>query len=253
MENASLDKIQRLIHKKAKELAASVRDKRGLVLIAGDVANSVEHVSAFYSSLSQLLPEMRIVAVLGNHELWDGDYELSGRRLLSDVISDYSASCVCTILENSLYAISNSEPVYIGEQELSEMPESELTAFCDKASLLIFGGVGFSGLCEDFNALHGLYGKTVSIVEDKTRSLRFGALYNKLVRCAPSRRVIVLTHTPMNNWSRDVYHPNWIYVSGHTHENILIQQENGVVVLSDNQIGDVPKRLSFKRFILSND
>lgn len=59
--NKQSNEVQKLVSKKARELASSVHNKQGLVLIAGDTSSCVEHASLFYNSLLKLLPRMNII------------------------------------------------------------------------------------------------------------------------------------------------------------------------------------------------
>ena len=45
----------------------------------------------------------------------------------------------------------------------------------------------------------------------------------------PKDRVIVFTHTPKENWSKDGYNPNWIYVNGHTHRKYFLESEEKTI------------------------
>lgn len=74
---------------------------------------------------------------------------------------------------------------------------------------------------------------------------------DKLNRCAGDRQVIVLTHTPVNDWMSDTCNPNWIYINGHTHQNSLIRKQDGTTVLSDNQVGYKPSKWKLNGFTVS--
>lgn len=74
--NMSIYEIKRRTAEKISELMASVSDSdaRGLLLIGGDVADSIALEKLFYEQLSSWDGwRGRIISVLGNHELWDGD------------------------------------------------------------------------------------------------------------------------------------------------------------------------------------
>lgn len=99
------------------------------------------------------------------------------------------------------------------------MSEADLKELCDSSSCLIFGGLGFTGNNPWYNARGGVYQSVVSESEDVARTARFRDTYNKLLRCAGDKCVLVLTHTPIQDWSDDQYSTNWIYINGHTHQN----------------------------------
>lgn len=54
----------------------------------------------------------------------------------------------------------------------------------------------------------------------------------------------------MSNWSGKQHNPNWVYVSGHTHQNTLSREEDGIAVFADNQVGYTKKTWHFKAFTL---
>lgn len=254
LDGKTLSEAKSLIEGKVFELMSSIQDNRGLILLGGDIAYSVELERLFFEVLKNAVFRcasfnMNIVAVLGNHELWDGDPIHGSVRLVDDIVSDYRSIFPYdshAILDNSLWLkYQGRYPVLIEESVLLEAGDAELSELCKRSSCIVFGGIGFSGRNPKFNAIAGIYRNTVSSEEDIARSERFCAIYNKVLRCVGSQRVIVLTHTPMTDWSNDQYNPNWIYISGHTHQNTLIRKNDGTTVLSDNQVGYTPKRWHF--------
>lgn len=72
-------------------------------------------------------------------------------------------------------------------------------------------------------------------------------------QCAADVPVIVLTHTPMHDWSGQQYHPGWIYISGHTHQNFRSLDWNGAIRLEDNQLGYQAKDVKLKKFVLNHE
>lgn len=255
----TLSEVKELVRGKVSELISSIQDRRGLILVGGDIAHSIELEQIFFDTLRRMIPisigtsdGMNILAVLGNHELWDGDPVKGSPRSVDDIIENYETVCRCygkAILENTLWVkYHGCCQVFLGEKDLLEATDDELSGLCDQSTLMVLGGIGFSGLNPKFNAASGLYRQTVSTEEDAVRSARFRAVYDKVLRCAGSQRVIVLTHMPMDNWSNGQYNPGWIYISGHTHRNTLIRDRDGTTVLSDNQIGYKPKPWHFNCF-----
>ena len=254
LDGKTLSEAKSLIESKVFELMSSIQDNRGLILLGGDIAYSVELERLFFEVLKSAVFrctsfDMNIVAVLGNHELWDGDPIHGSVRSVDDIISDYRLICPHdshAILNNSLWLkYQGRNPILIEESMLLEASDDELSELCKRSTCIVLGGLGFSGRNPKFNAFAGIYRNTVSSEEDIARSERFCAVYNKVLRCVGSQRVIVLTHTPMTDWSNDQYNPNWIYISGHTHQNTLIRKNDGTTVLSDNQVGYNPKRWHF--------
>lgn len=237
----SLPEIQRRINGKIAELLASVPSTNGTLLIGGDVADSVELEALFYKQLGSFDGwQGKIISVLGNHELWDGDPTgLKPARPIDEIVADYrQAMPRTTLLENELLIVYKGlRSEILDEKTILNASVEELAEACTNSTFLVLGGIGFSGLNPVFNAEMGLYRAAVSIEEDIARSKRFRAVYEKVLASAENLRVIVLTHTQMADWSDARYNPKWIYVSGHTHQNTFLLQRDGTAVFSDNQVG----------------
>lgn len=264
----SLDKISSFVEKKVLNMLSNISGENAILLIGGDVGHTKGLVNLFYY---HLLCNWRgkIIAVLGNHELWDNHPEgkESGyvSRPIDDIISDYREMLNMTyhdilgkfivrrcLLQNAVYILyKNCQDCIIEEGQIHEAPEEDLRDICSKASLIVLGGIGFSGLKQHYNAELGLYRSAVTTLEeDKALSNRFRFVYDKLNRCAGDMQVIVLTHTPVSNWTDEPCNPNWIYVNGHTHQNSFIHNPNGITVLSDNQVGYKPTKWKLNCFYI---
>lgn len=246
----SLLEIRERIDNKIAELLASVPDTRSTLLIGGDVADSVELEALFYERLTSFSSrhdwwQGDIFAVLGNHELWDGDPTgLEPARPIDEIITDYRQAMPrgVTLLENELFIVYKGlRSTVLGEDAILNASVEELAEACVNSTFLLLGGIGFSGLNPVYNAEMGLYRAAVSTEEDIARSRRFRAIYEKVLASAENIPVIVLTHTQMADWSDARYNPKWIYVSGHTHQNMFLLQDDGTSVFSDNQVGYKPK------------
>ncbi len=251
----SLPEIKRRINEKIAELLASVPGTHGTLLIGGDVADSVELETLFYEQLDSFDGwRGKIIAVLGNHELWDGDPTgLKPARPIDEIVTDYRQTVPSrvTLLENELLIVYKGlRSEILDEKTILNASVEELAEACANSTFLLLGGIGFSGLNPVYNAAMGLYRATVSTEEDIARSKRFRALYEKVLESAENLRVIVLTHTQMANWSDDRYNPKWVYVSGHTHQNAFLLQRDGTVVFSDNQVGYQPKPWHLNSFTI---
>ena len=240
----SLLEIQRRINDKITELLESVPNPQGTLLIGGDVADSIELEEQFYEQLKSRW-RGEIFAVLGNHELWDRNSKgLKSMRSLDEIVADYHQALhySVTLLENELFLhYKGTHKEKLDEQTILNTSIEELSEVCEKSTFILLGGTGFSGLNPVYNAKKGLYQATVSTEEDIMRSKRFRKVYEKVLASAENLPVIVLTHTPMADWSDAPYNPKWIYVSGHTHQNTLLLQDDGTAVFSDNQVGYNPK------------
>ena len=237
---------------KIKELLEPVKNVSDILLIGGDVAHSIDLTSLFYKGLSLLAPGLQIFAVLGNHELWDDDpFGMKPARPVDEIIADYRKNIPSevTLLENQLFLIyKGSRREILNENMILNADIETFARVCRDSTFLLLGGIGFSGLNPEFNANKGLYRNTVSREEDIIRTNRFRAVYEKVLAAAKDIPVIVLTHTPMENWSTDRYNPNWVYVSGHTHHNSFLLFEDGTAVFSDNQVGYKPEPWRLKGF-----
>ena len=69
-------------------------------------------------------------------------------------------------LHNDLFLLNEDNPMIIREEMLKSFSCEKLRKTCLKSSIIILGGVGFSGYCHKYNASHGLYlngGRKVSL------------------------------------------------------------------------------------------
>lgn len=257
-----------LIDEKISEMIGDAELNKGLLLVGGDVSNSVELTELFYKRLSKKW-KGTIISILGNHELWDG-FELSNlkdpkykAREVDTVIKDYRErisnindlyfSADISLLENEIFIIyKNKQICTISQEDLQLCSDKELGDLLSKCSLIIFGGIGYSGLNPFYNASLGLYCKTVDVSEDRRRSEIFRTLHDKIARCASDKNVVVLSHTPVYDWMPEINCvPNWIYINGHTHRNSLCRNEDGTVILSDNQVGYKPQKWKLNSVMLN--
>lgn len=245
-----------LLNKKVDEMVEGINDdddRSKILLIGGDVANSVDFSKEFYDCLFSKWKGL-IISIIGNHELWDGikirdminpNYSV---RSIEEIISDYrkmiTQNCKSEFLENELFIYyKNIRYCTISESDILDSSEEDLSDILSKCSLIILGGIGYSGLDLYYNAENGLYRKTMtSLYEDERRSEAFRIVYDKVNKCAHNKRVIVLTHTPVYDWTKEDCNPNWVYINGHTHQNCMINEKNGATVFSDNQVGYKPQR-----------
>lgn len=250
----SKEEVRQFINGKIYELVPlNFEEPYNVLLIGGDVADSVELEALFYKYLPNRW-HGKIITVLGNHELWDGDptgqYQT---RPIDEIIDDYretigAVSDKAIMLENALFVDNGIHSRVLEEQEILDKSVEELSETCTDSKLLVLGGTGFSGLDPQYNAECGLYRKNVTIEEDMRRSDRFRQVYEKVLNCAENIQVIVLTHMPMRDWTNAQYNPKWIYVNGHTHHNGLKFEANGPAVFSDNQVGYEPIPWRLKGF-----
>lgn len=224
------------------------------LLVAGDVASTPRLTKRFYRRCSELFTGGLVIGVLGNHELWGyatPEKAVEKHRAMLDGV---------VLLENELFVChetcATSYPRrtmrHSGDEVLS-MGDDELRSYLRTCSLIVLGGLGYTGCEPVWNASRGIYRTTVTTIEeDRARSERFERLHEKVRRCAGDLHVIVLTHTPIESWTRALPQPSWSYVFGHTHAD-RYQRLNGADIYADNQIGYDPVFPTLKRFFVQAD
>ena len=262
-DNCTFEDVSNALDRKIAEMFSSINDTSGYLLIAGDVGHYKRVVALFYHKLRRRWGGS-VISVLGNHELWDDHPEgsLFGyvSRTIPEIVSDYRNIINYkgwlksgSLLQNAVYInYKNKQECVIEEEQILSASEADLRDICSKASLIILGGIGFSGLNERFNAAHGLYRSAVITQEDdEVLSEQFLSVYDKMLRCASEMQVIVLTHTPVSDWLSVEVNPKWIYINGHTHQNSLIRKPDGTTVLSDNQVGYKPTKWKLNSFTVA--
>ena len=253
--------VKMYIRQLVKKMIDTATDKSfdDYLLIAGDISFNFEISALFYTELVNYMKlrfwnRCKIVVVLGNHELWDFNrrgHAHSNLPTLDEIIQQYrdlfSSLGIC-FLQNDLL-LSNG--TIISEKQLKSIDQEELKHICLESSFVILGGLGFSGLNKQFNATQGIYRQTItSLDEDIKQTNQFKFIYNKVKRALGNDKVIILTHTPKENWSNEDYNRNWIYVNGHTHRNDYCCDEEKTFY-SDNQIGYSSTGIGLKHFKLS--
>lgn len=232
---ATEDEVRWYIKSLVKKLVSNPKvDYFDWLLISGDTASSFEIAKIFYEELAENWYASQIVVVLGNHELMDNSIETL------DDIDKYRALFkklgIC-FLQNEILFVSEEKKKKLGETSILSMNEQELNEIARRSYFTILGGIGFSGYNAVYNGDTLDYGKSITSLEDDLiETKRFEELYQKIKQVLQKKQIIVLTHTPKRDWSHDGYNPNWIYVSGHTHQNESeVSAER--IVYADNQIG----------------
>ncbi len=239
-------------------IVKKIQEGYGITLIAGDTSEYFVQNELFYSYLYNLSHGLKVI-VLGNHELWDSSLYKTDSPI-DDVIDAYrhlfDSKENQVFLQNELLVQSEKYRYILSENEILEMNSDEIIELCNDAKIIILGGIGFTGYCQDrdpktdriYNAEYGLYRKALTTLEeDIMQSQRFEAVYDRIRYILPDRKVIVLTHTPKECWSRNPYVANWIYVNGHTHRNIRVVNEEKTI-FADNQIGYHNENIQIKSF-----
>ena len=216
------------------------------LLIAGDVSFDLKVLECFLFCINKHRPfNTKIVFVLGNHELYHTE------KNIEKVINNIRTICKknnIIFLHNELLLDNIDETIIIKEQELQSITATQLREKAINYYTIIFGSLGFTGNNKVYNASTGLYRNTIKTIdEDKALSLKTETVYKKLVEALPNEQLIILTHTPLEDWSNLPYQKNWIYVNGHTHKNKYLS-ENGITIYADNQIGYKSNQFNVKHF-----
>ena len=222
-------------------IAATIAEETGdVLLIDGDVSSSFSYFEIFVSQLRKELERhskyfTRVIFTLGNHELWD----FPSHSL--DKIVDKYRKCLAKyemlLLHNNIIYSETLGWNIISTKEISEMDTQKIRQRLRKASIILFGGIAFSGRNEEFNANNLIYRQTISRDQEIKESATFDKLYEKIKSAVPDRRVIILTHMPLSCWHKKAeYQEGYIYVSGHTHKNYFYD-DGEKRIYADNQIG----------------
>ena len=228
-------------------------DSNRIVLINGDTSLDLSCFKLFVSELAK--HNLTAVFTIGNHDIWSCpndtfDQIVEKYRSITNENGAY-------LLQNDVLFFNeyNQPPERITADELKNTTKKVLRNRTRAARLILFGGTGFSGYNSSFNAKSGLYryNKTIEYSRDfeKSESRRIESLYKRVCSVFPDKKVVVMTHMPLSDWFRPssqgkpsgnangpftIYHPRFIYVSGHTHRNHFYD-DGEIRIYADNQFG----------------
>lgn len=263
---------QGMVSKYAKKLVHSAEsyEREGLLLIAGDTADSPTCAGWFFSALKSRKDDSiltgtgngnwqgKVVTVMGNHEIWNGDPR--GKippQPLETILDSYresigdtrTAFSPVTLLHNELLIrFKGREWKRISAEEINQAGDKHLRALLLSSDLTILGGTGFAGLNSIFNAEEKkIYRNKVTRSKEIAESACFRALHDRLLSVANDLGVIILTHNPPPDWTDGSLGHNWVYIHGHSHRNGAQHLDTGTCIFHDAQIGYVPKRNPFVR------
>jgi calcineurin-like phosphoesterase family protein len=228
---ASKKQIGDYINEIAEKINENV-DEKSLLLIGGDTTFDPNIFEMFFWDL-----RCHVLTVLGNHELWSFSDSEAGRKTCDEIINKFRSTGA--VIENELVIFRYASFWYstrYSQDDILKMPNKVLKEKGKDAFLIVLGGVGFSGLNERFNASNGIYRDTIGREEEIERSEAFENLYRRANSAFGDKKVIVLTHMPMRDWTSDKPNPKWVYISGHTHKNYAEKAEEGTF-LADHQVG----------------
>ena len=217
-----------------------VSESRGTLLIDGDTACDFGLFTLFVQTLRDEIDNQRVnttvIFTLGNHELW-GFENKSYKNIVNIYKSVIEQNGMYLLESDILYRDNDREWNSISDSEIIEIKEEEIRNKLREARIILFGGLGFSGFDEKFNANKGIYRSAITREQEIEESKKFFQLYKKVLNDLPDKRIIICTHMPLPCWSdKTEYNRNYIYVSGHTHENYFYD-DGEIRIYADNQIG----------------
>lgn len=248
----SYDDIVLTIRRLTKEIFEQTKK---ILLISGDITFSFELYKIFIFELSKLLKDSykEIFLVLGNHELWNFTAVNDADKIANEYkkIINKCSSHIHLVHNNLFY--NDSEFNEISEADLTSLSVTEIRKKLRKASIIITGGIGFSGYNCNFNATNGIYCQALTREQEIFETKRFEKLYRKLTNCIYDKNTIVLTHMPSSDWLNDNdFVKKWVYVNGHTHKNYYFDDEIHRVY-ADNQLGYKYSKIRLKYFSIRKD
>ncbi len=227
---------------------------RSVLIIGGDVSSDFNLYKLFVRMLRKSIDEKKksiiIVFTLGNHELWEFD-----GYSLDNIINQYNNVIKRNkmyLLQNNIFYIDdnnvNNKIGSINTNEILSMDKNKLRNLLRRARVVLFGGIGFAGYNEEFNANKLIYRNTINRQQELEESKKIEDLYHKVSSDLFDRKVIILTHMPFNDWCADrEFCRGFIYVNGHTHCNNF-HDDGEIRIYADNQIGYRQETVSLKYF-----
>lgn len=221
-------------------------------LIGGDTSSDFDIFKNFISNLTYYHRRGDFFFTLGNHELWG----LKGKSLTAivykyrEVLEEYGQRRMHLVHNNIFF--KDYEWKEITEAELTRISLDDLRATMRSASVVIFGGIGFAGTNDKFNANNGIYMDVLNREEEIKESRKFFSLYEKVTAALEGKNLIVFSHMPMMDWGGKNIHAKKgiIYVSGHDHKNYFYD-DGQQRIFADNQVGYRGNSLSFKQIPIS--
>lgn len=232
-------------------IVSDLNNELGIKLIGGDIADDFSLYKFFIQTFA-LKKKGNCFITLGNHEL----RAFKGKRI-NEIVHEYRnllSEKGLYLVHNNLYYFQGNTVEEITAEELSVISVKSLREKARAANLIIFGGIGFSGFNEFFNAENNIYNDLIDRKEEISLSESFYDLYQKVVAALYDKNVIILTHMPLIDWAGHAPHiKGFVYVSGHNHKNYCFDDGNKRIY-SDNQIGyRNRKTVKFKKFEINSN
>ena len=221
----------------------------GINLIGGDTSSDFGIFEFFIKYLVAYRKIGDFFFTLGNHELWglNGDELSVIIKKYNNLLEEHGQNRM-HLVHNNLFFNVGSQWIELTEEELSKTSFEELREKTREAKVTIFGGVGFAGMNEEFNAKDGIYMDVLDREREAFESNKFLMLYEKVTNILKDKNLVVLTHMPMKDWGGcDIHAKNGIvYINGHSHRNFFYDDGNKRIY-ADNQVGYKGKKLSLKQ------
>ena len=240
--------------------------RNSIILINGDTSLDFSLFQLFASELAKY--RLTVIFTIGNHDLWSCPDDTVDQ--ITEKYRTFLQEKEMHLLQNDVLYFTDFEnpPERISEQELNALTEEELKARVKLARLILFGGTGFTGYNQFFNAEIGLYRYNNTIGYNREIDIketqRFEALYKKICVAFDEKSTVIVTHMPLPDWYSpawqhkeidyseesdyrmdhpednigvySAYHPGFVYVSGHTHKNFYYD-DGEIRIYADNQFG----------------
>lgn len=236
-------------------------DKKGYILVAGDIFLNPIDTYNFYKILTKYISPQKIFVVLGNHELWhmygdkidlsEGNTIEEQMNLLIEPYRQVFSSLGVHFLENEVVYLKDNNYVRLSESQLVSLSATEINNLINDCEFLVLGGIGYSGYDPYYNSTKVIWSLLGSVEEELIFTNRFLNIYKKLTPIVNDKKAICLTHTCRHEWCNLNSKTNWIHVSGHTHHNKRFVTD-GEIIYADNQIGyrfsDCVLPIAFKTF-----
>ena len=234
--------VSRVIAKTLGEQSTSIN------LIGGDTSSDFDTFKQFIRDL-KIYSSNDFFFILGNHELWS----FKGEKINSIIdkykkVLEEDGDRRMHLIQNNIFYFSNYFWEEITEKELFQLSVDALREKMRGAKIIIFGGIGFAGMNNEFNANNGIYLNTLDRKSEIAESKKFFNLYEKVTSALKGKNLIIFTHMPLKDWAGADAHAKegFVYVNGHSHHNYFFD-DGKKRIYADNQVGYRGKMLGFKR------
>ncbi|MFI3329788.1 MAG: metallophosphoesterase [bacterium] len=231
-EFGNKNNILRYVRKVAKDLFENVKlNDLTFAFILGDVSANFEISKEFYKVLSEVYYSQHIFIILGNHEYKTQPLEQTNKMYI-ELFNEISLN----LLNNKFISIGKYKTHINTLEFFNTKTVEEVEKYFNEKALCIYGGTGFSGSNPNYNANIGLYNENVTREQEVLESEKFNEGHEFLLRHLTNYPVVIFSHMPKTDWCKEYVSNNFIYVSGHTHQNQRFKHNNSTFI-SDNQIG----------------